>query len=115
MEEKYLGYYTLKINKDDRTLEEFVPPFCLQVLVENAIEHNLGLKESPVNINISIKENIQVSNNKVSKRHKKTTGGRALKNLSTQFKLLGNDKIKVIENDTHFKVILPFINKNTDV
>ncbi|NQX82481.1 MAG: histidine kinase [Flavobacteriaceae bacterium] len=115
MEEKYLDCYFLEINEDNKTPDTLVPPFCLQVLVENAIEHNLGLTENPVHINISINKNIEVTNNKVAKQHIKKTGGRALKNLSTQFALLGSNNIEIEENDTHFKVTLPFINKNTDV
>jgi len=114
MEEKYLGCYTLKIDHENKSKTALVPPFCLQVLIENVIEHNLGLKSKPVHINISIAENIQVQNNKIEKQFKKKIGGRALKNLSTQFTLLGSEDIKIEENDTHFKVTLPFINKDTD-
>ncbi|AUC83889.1 histidine kinase [Polaribacter sp. ALD11] len=115
MEEKYLGCYSLEINQGTLLPEILVPPFCLQILVENAVQHNLGLIENPVHISISINENIQVTNNKVLKQHKKRTSGRALKNLSTQFALLGNNTINIEENDTHFKVTLPFINKNINV
>ncbi len=68
-----------------------------------------------MHIYISISENIQVTNNKMTKQHKKATGGRALKNLSTQFALLGSTDIAIEDNDTHFKVTLPFINQNEDV
>ncbi|TXE15418.1 histidine kinase [Psychroserpens burtonensis] len=115
MEEKYLGCYSLEINQNNKTPEIRVPPFCLQVLIENAIEHNLGVIKNPVHITISINENIQVTNNKIKKQHIKKTSGRALKNLSTQFTLLGSTDIKIEENDMQFKVILPFINKHTDV
>ncbi|EGV44723.1 histidine kinase [Bizionia argentinensis JUB59] len=115
MEEKYLGYYSLEINQDTIKPNLFVPPFCLQILVENAIEHNLGLIENPVHIIISINDNIQVTNNKIVKKHKKTTGGIALKNLSTQLVLLGNKDITIEENETYFKVTLPFIKENHHV
>ncbi|WP_194851116.1 sensor histidine kinase [Nonlabens antarcticus] len=115
MEEKYLGYYSLEINHYKRVEEVFVPPFCLQVLIENAIEHNLGSIDDPVRIHISISANIWVTNNKVAKKYKKKAGGRALKNLSTQFELLGSTDIIIEENETHFTVILPFLNRNADV
>lgn len=115
MEEKYLGCYTLEIQQHKKAPDIQVPPFCLQVLIENAIDHNLGMLDNPVHIVISMDEDIQVTNNKIAKQHKKVTGGRALKNLSTQFTLLGNKDLVIEENETHFKVRLPFINKPTDV
>ncbi|WP_432411675.1 sensor histidine kinase [Rasiella sp. SM2506] len=115
MEEKYAGYYSLEIKQENSQLQVLVPPFCLQVLIENAIEHNLGTIENPVYITIFISENIQVTNTKIAKQHKKITGGRALKNLSTQFTLLGSNDISIEETSTYFKVTLPFINKNTNV
>lgn len=114
MEHKYYGYYHLEI-KEDLIPKVFVPPFCLQILVENAIEHNLGLTQNPVFITISVNGTITVINNKIPKKHKKTTGGRALKNLSTQFNLLCGKDMIIEDNNTHFKVILPFLNSNKDV
>lgn len=114
MEHKYLGYYHLEI-KEDLIPQVFVPPFCLQILVENAIEHNLGLAQSPVFITISIDDTITVINNKIPKKNKKITGGRALKNLSTQFNLLCGKDMIIEDSNTHFKVILPFLNSNEDV
>jgi hypothetical protein len=115
MEEKYLGCYSSEINQNNKTPEMRVPPFCLQVLIENAIEHNLGVIKNPVHITISISQNIQVTNNKIKKQYIKKTSGRKLKNLSTQFTLLRGNHIKIEENDMQFKVTLPFINKHTDV
>lgn len=115
MEHKYRGYYFLNIAYEEQSPQVFVPPFCLQLLVENAIEHNLGRSSAPVNISISITDKIIVSNTKIPKKTTKKTGGRALKNLSTQFNLLGGEAIKIEDSETQFIVTLPFITRPTDV
>jgi sensor histidine kinase YesM len=115
MEEKYSGYYFLEVIQNDPIADKQVPPFCLQVLIENAIEHNLGTTENPVFITVTIDKSIVVSNNKILKKHKKTTGGRALKNLSNQFLLLGTSAITVKDDDAFFTITLPFVNPNADV
>ena len=61
--------YSLEINQNNKTAEIRVPPFCLHVLIENAMEHNLGVIKNPVHIAISISQNIQVTNNKITKQH----------------------------------------------
>jgi len=115
MEEKYLGCYFLDILEENKNVNAYLPPFCLQVILENAIEHNLGVPQNPVRITIVIGDTIQVTNTKIPKDKRKITGGRALKNLSTQFNLLGNTNIEIEENDMLFKITLPLINKIVDV
>lgn len=109
MEEKYKGCYQLIINEKVRNQNLIVPPFCLQVLIENVITHNLGVIENPVIINITVKETILVSNNKVSLNRKKKGNGVALQNLSKQFELLTNNGINVQKTNEHFSVGLPLI------
>jgi|GEM_PF-464648 len=109
MEHKYKGYYHLSIENHQANGKFMVPPFCLQVLVENAIEHNFGRKEKPVEIHILIDQNISTSNTVIPKQHKKKEGGRALKNLSTQFKLLSGKDILIKKDETQFTVQLPLI------
>ncbi len=115
MEHKYKDCYRLEINQEKVFTAKFVPPFCLQLLVENAIDHNLGTLENPVYILIEINDVIQVKNNKLIPKHKKKSAGIALKNLSDQFLLLCGTVITIEESDVDFKVILPLINTNTNV
>ncbi len=109
MEKKYQGYYQLVFDDAVKSTRTIVPPFCLQVLVENAIVHNLGTIEKPVIITISIANGIVVSNNKIALRRKKTGNGIALKNLNNQFRLLTNLPIVINDNQDMFSVHLPFI------
>lgn len=109
MEEKYQGYYQLHIAPALYTKNIVVPPFCLQVLLENAITHNKGTFESPVQITITEDKGIKVTNNKALYSKKRKGNGVALANLSKQFELLAENTIKIRETEKEFEVVLPLI------
>jgi len=114
METKYQGYYQLIIKNAIKNSNTIVSPFCLQVLVENAIVHNLGTIKNPVIIEITIENGIKVTNNKIEQTRKKKNNGVALKNLNEQFKLLTNNPIIIKESEDNFMVKLPLINTNNN-
>ncbi len=109
MEKKYQGYYQLIIDNSIYTNKSIVPPFCLQVLVENAIVHNLGTNKQPVMINITVEKGIKITNNKIAQNKKKKSNGIALRNLSEQFQLLTNTPIVIDETEAVFSVTMPLI------
>jgi sensor histidine kinase YesM len=118
MQYKYTDSYFLEIKQKTTETELLVPPFCLQLLIENAIEHNLATSKSPVHIEILITDKIKVSNNKLpqqSRKNTKKTNGRALANLSEQFKLLTKQDIEILDTPSSFTVILPLITKMNEI
>ncbi|WP_196885069.1 sensor histidine kinase [Aureivirga sp. CE67] len=112
MEEKYQDYYQLEIDDSIKELTLHVPPFCLQILIENAILHNLGTSKNPVKIRVYWKKGIKVENNKIALKRKKKTNGVALKNLNEQFLLLFNKAIEIQETEEVFYVKLPMVKMN---
>ncbi|SFS87801.1 sensor histidine kinase [Sphingobacterium wenxiniae] len=106
IQHKYENTYQLNIEKNSNG---FVVPLSLQLLIENAIQHNMGTSENPVCINVHIDENIMVSNNMNLKRNIKPTSGRALKNLKEQYQLLSDNPIKVYQSEKEFSVTIPII------
>lgn len=112
MEEKYQGYYQLDIKNSILESNTIVPPFCLQVLIENAIAHNLGSTQNPVLIKITLENGIKVTNNRVPHTRIKKGNGVALKNLSKQFELLTNKPLSIEETKDYFAVTLPLIKMN---
>jgi len=88
-----------------------VPPLGLQMLVENAIKHNIISDEMPLKIDISMKENeIIVSNNF---QEKKTVIAKneplGLENLKKRYAYLSDSSIEVIPSKNDFIVKLPII------
>lgn len=83
-------------------------PVSLQLLVENAIKHNVSTSRQPLSIRIEItNERIIVSNN-LQLRSTVDKGGVGLKNLREQYALY-NQAIEVINTGVEFIVKIPFI------
>lgn len=106
---KYGNAYQLII--ENTHYQGFIIPLTLQLLIENAVQHNLGTVESPVIIKINIRSEILVSNNYKPKQHPKPTSGRALNNLKEQYKLLAAQLIIIQQSEKTFNVIIPIIQR----
>lgn len=106
---KYGNAYLLTIKKTN--IHGFIAPLTLQLLLENAIQHNLGTTKEPIHIRITINHNINVLNTVNIKRNSKTTSGRALKNLQQQYVLLSDKMIEINQTEKEFSVEVPIIYK----
>jgi sensor histidine kinase YesM len=104
---KYGNAYQLKIKS--KNIKGEIVPLTLQLLIENAVNHNLGAELKPIHIEIYIDEKIIVSNNIIPKQHTKHTSGRALNNLKEQYALLSNNRIEIEKSDKNFIVTIPII------
>ncbi|OCA80216.1 hypothetical protein BBH99_16390 [Chryseobacterium contaminans] len=107
IEYKYGSAYTLQIDHDD--IAGNIVPLSLQLLLENAVQHNLGSQSNPVIIKIHVRKNITVTNNTIPKRSIKTTSGRALNNLKEQYSVFTDQKLDIIKTETDFTAIIPII------
>ncbi|WP_223606507.1 sensor histidine kinase [Chryseobacterium sp. OSA05B] len=107
MQHKYGNAYLLEIQNPD--IKGHIIPLTLQLLLENAIQHNLGTEKNPVLITISADSSLVVSNNTVIKRNTKSTSGRALNNLRQQYALLASKQFEIVHTENEFSVTLPII------
>jgi sensor histidine kinase YesM len=88
-----------------------LPPLTLQMLLENAVKHNVILKEVPLMISIRIDddENLVVSNTLHKKRLMVQSNKIGLANIATKYHLLNQPDIRITETDTEFAVTIPLI------
>ncbi|MCW3807949.1 sensor histidine kinase [Plebeiibacterium marinum] len=86
-----------------------VPHLSLQILVENAIKHNITSKTKPLIIRIGINEGkLYVANNKQLKQSTYSTKT-GLSNLSKRLKILTDEELRVIEDESTYRVEIPLI------
>lgn len=98
----------IEIGENDLYGNRQIVPVSLQLLVENAIKHNIATLKSPLIIRIDVTDDgVTVSNN-LQLRSSVDKGGVGLRNLQKQYAL--NDKeIDIVEDGAEFMVKLPFI------
>ena len=91
-------------------LRRKIPPMALQVLVENAVNHNALTPSNPLLIQIySDNKDIIVSNNIIPRMRVASSFRIGLQNLKKKYLLISNNDICVNRNDHEFTVRLPLL------
>ncbi|VXB51296.1 conserved membrane hypothetical protein [Flavobacterium sp. 9AF] len=113
IEHKYNLAFQLKIEEKEIIQNQLIVPLALQILIENAIKHNIGNEKNPIKIVIKIDKEITVSNN-LNIKQVPLSSGKGLENLKEQYLLLSKNKIQIIKTQDNFTVILPLISNKTN-
>ncbi len=100
----------INIRIDECILPTKIPPLSLQLLLENAIKHNVASLDSPLAIDVyNDSENIIVSNSLLPKKTNYHSTGVGLNNLLNRYQLLFKQDIIIEQNTAVFSVKLPII------
>lgn len=103
----------VEIEDDLRNHHCLVIPASIQMLVENALKHNISTKKSPLIVHISIgNERITVRNN-LQLRNYVASNGAGLKNLQRQYALYGT-LVEILKDEKEFVVKLPFVGEDVN-
>ena len=101
---------TFSINDED--LRKFVPPLSIQMIIENAIKHNIATEENPLEIKIYTENNFVIVENFLQlKKHSQPTSKLGLKNLNQRLYLLKKINIIIIESENKFITKIPLISE----
>lgn len=103
----------LFINISPDHYQSLIPPFTLQLLVENAIKHNVVSLDYPLRISLySNKDFLVVENRLQLKRTPEASMGMGLENINQRYIHLLNKKIEIQASETLFTIKLPIIHEN---
>lgn len=116
--ESYL--YLLKMRHGDNLVVEkdvqaepesfYVAPASLQMLIENAIKHNIVSKNKPLTIKLYTHNgSIVVANNLQEKEFKEESTRRGLQNIQSRYRLLSDEQVTIERTTAQFKVTIPLL------
>lgn len=99
------------IQIDDKQMGMCVPPFTLQIIVENCVKHNIVSKEMPLSIRIFSCEaaKLTVSNTLQPKFSVESSSQVGLANINKRYQYLSGQYIEVDETSYSFNVTIPLI------
>lgn len=89
----------------------YIPPLTLQLLVENAVKHNVALPAKPLLIQIRTDEtNRLLVRNTVRKKQSMIPSNRTgLANIIAKYRLMGQPDVTIEQTDDLFQVTIPLI------
>ena len=96
---------------DERWKKSFVVPASVQMLVENAIKHNIISEQKPLHIKLFAngKPELEVSNNLQPKINKEASSNIGLNNINKRYELITGKQISIFNGPDIFRVSIPLI------
>ena len=92
--------------------EAKIVPLSLQLLLENAVKHNVVTSSRPLYIKVYEEDgNLVVSNNIQEKQVVKKSSGVGLRNIQQRYQLLTDRKVRIEKTNQEFSVYLPILTK----
>ncbi|MDX5583758.1 MAG: 2TM domain-containing protein [Aureibaculum sp.] len=96
--------------------EAKVVPLSLQLLLENAVKHNIVNSSNPLHIKIYENQgNLVVENRLQPKEVLKKSSGVGLANIKQRYSLLSNKAVNINKTASHFSVAIPMLTKQISV
>jgi LytS/YehU family sensor histidine kinase len=98
---------------DYKDQQELIIPLCLQMLIENAIKHNIISSDEPLKVEVKIENSrISVKNNLQRKNLVEISTGIGLSNIIARYEHLKGEKVTIEETKDYFEVSVPLLNAN---
>jgi LytS/YehU family sensor histidine kinase len=113
--ERFGANLQLNLQLPETVLDALIVPMSLQLLLENAIKHNIISRSKPLTINVNYKEDYLVVNNKIQAKSTQLPSTKlGLINMQKRHDLISEKRPKIENNGEEFTVFVPLL-KLSDV
>jgi two-component system, LytTR family, sensor kinase len=110
LETRFENQLGIRFIVDNASREKAIVPVTLQILIENALKHNVVDKDKPLSIEIKTNNDyLVVSNNLQIRKLVETSNRQGLERLRSLYAFLTEKPVIVEQTATHFAVSVPLI------
>ncbi len=111
LETRFGNNLRLIMDVPEQYYTKLIPPLTLQLLVENAMKHNIASASKPLTIHVMTEGNqyLVVKNNLQRKTQSVPSNKIGLENIKQRYALLGNKAIKISTDNKEFSVAIPML------
>lgn len=102
--------FTFSSDLGEKVMNTLIPPFTLQLLVENCIKHNVVSLSKPLQIRVFQQDEYIVVENEIQlKKDTSDSLGVGLKNIELRYSHLTEIKVEIVKDERVFKIKLPLL------
>ncbi|MDJ1467655.1 histidine kinase [Cytophagaceae bacterium DM2B3-1] len=106
--------FTFTNTLDSNVLTTLIPPFTLQLLVENCLKHNIVSLQKPLHIKVYRDTDYLVVENQIQlKKGENNSLGVGLKNIDLRYNHLLDKHVEISNDQKVFRIKLPLIYEHT--
>lgn len=116
LNERFGNILQVDMNIKDQHRSLYLPSLSLQLLIENAIKHNVCSAERPLQTTITTTDTpaLIVENNFQPKQSRTRGTGMGLKNIIERYKLLADKSVDVANDNEKFTVTIPLLSHESN-
>ena len=108
-----IGNANIRFGSTDNMKDKFIPTLSLQMLIENAIKHNVISSKAPLFIKVVNNDDVLVVENNLQLRKSEVIStGLGQKNIIRRYELISNLKPSFYKRDDFYIAKLPLISES---
>jgi LytS/YehU family sensor histidine kinase len=111
LEKRFANALIIEMDISEQTHDRYIIPASLQMLIENAIKHNVVSRQHPLTIRVYTKndDTLIVSNMLQPKQTPEVSTGIGLQNIIKRYRLVSRRPVEIKKTDRLFTVTLPLM------
>lgn len=107
---RFDGQFKLSCQISPDGLDRQIVPVTLQILIENAIKHNVISEAHPLTVQITADADCLIVSNPIQRKKQiATSNGQGLQNLAMLYSYLSKKPVEVADNNETFQVRVPLL------